>query len=254
MTEFLEALKQRQNDIDLLPVFHNSDAYSFRSILKGRTIELNLCSVLKKDLTYVFYGKPSYRKQLGNSTSNYSKFPICFILNTENLPTPYKVYPFDSGLFSLNSEFRTKYFHPRMKLDDFEISKDTGTLKNFISTYFGNNKSYLHNNVNMIDGFGNNYEALSYYNLIQAKEDDFFDDRVSTIEICYDSPIPLNVKTVNNIVCPSSFLDDKEIKSIIENELKISYPITYYSYRCNPLELHGIIREKAYNYLHKIGA
>ena len=140
-----------------------------------------------------------------------------------------------------------------MKLEDFEINSNVDALKNFIFTYFGNNRAYLHNNVKNIENFETNFEAQSYYNLIQAKEDDFFDDRISTLEISYETPIKIDSSTINNIICPSSFFDDTEIKNIVEQDLKISHPITYFSYRCNPLELHGIIRDKAYDYLNKLG-
>ena len=108
MSQFLEIIEKRQNEIGLMPVFHNTDAYSFRSILLSKSFDLSLCPVFNKKLTYAFYGKPSYRKHQDSSTSNSSKFPICFILNTENLPVPFKVFPFDSGLFYKNKKFREK--------------------------------------------------------------------------------------------------------------------------------------------------
>jgi len=55
-----------------MPVFHTTSAYSAKRIILDGTIDPSRCSVFKgDDLTYLFYGRPSYKKTGESQISKY---------------------------------------------------------------------------------------------------------------------------------------------------------------------------------------
>lgn len=244
MNNFSEIIQGVNPKIDILPLFHTCDTYSIRSILTSKKITPQQCDVFTcEELLYCFYGKSSYRINFEGATKNLSYFPTCFILKTETLPPPHKIFPFDTGAFVKLNTIKDEYFHKAMGVDDFLIGNNIDSARALVERFYSTNKNYFNvcptiteNEIPPI-----NLEARSYLQLIQEKKNATFDDRLSSIEIIFDEEININKDTVETIILPGLFYDDKVIKKIIDNDLKINNPITYNTHRGNPIEYHALI-------------
>src|SRR4051794_38754532 len=84
-----------------LPFTHITRAYSFDEMLDGETLEPTLCDVFKEPLVYLFYSRPAYRAKQGNNARLEFEWPIVFLFDAEKIAPIKRVFPFDSGAFSL---------------------------------------------------------------------------------------------------------------------------------------------------------
>ena len=244
MNNFVEILDKSSLKLKLLPLFHSCDIYSLRGILMEKKLTPCTCDVFTdEDLIYCFYGKSSYRIGLNKSTNNLAHFPSCFILKTEKMPNPHKVFPFDTGAFVKLPEIKEDYFHKKMDVKDFTIGNDIDCARALVEKFYSTNENYFncYPTIEEKDIPPINLEARSYLQLIKEKKQAKFDDRLSSIEVIFNQEIPINKDTVETVILPSTFLDDNRINNIITNELEVKAPITYDTHRGNPIEFQGLI-------------
>lgn len=244
MNKFSEIILDVEPKIELLPLFHSCDTYGLRAILEDKKLITHQCDVFTSEkLLYCFYGKSSYRISLDGATNNLAYFPTCFILKTEALPKPRKVYPFDTGAFVKLDEIKKEFFHKNMDVNDFIVGHNIDSARALVETFYSTNRNYFNvaPTISEDDIPPFNLEARSYLQLIKEKRQARFDDRLSSIEIVFDEDIQVNEATVETIILPGAFYDDRQIKNKINNELQISSPILYNTHRGNPIEFHGLI-------------
>ena len=92
-----------QNDSSLpLPLVHTTSAYSFADLCDGDSIDPRYCKWFKKDLIYLFYGRPAYRTEEAEFTDLSFNWPIIFVFDPEKIDGITSIYPFDTGAFFLN--------------------------------------------------------------------------------------------------------------------------------------------------------
>ncbi|TYA74393.1 hypothetical protein [Seonamhaeicola marinus] len=224
MEEFLNRINT-PSKLKRLPVFHSCDAFSFRSILKDREINTQLCNVYKgENLVYFFYGKPAYRVNDEYNTRLKSFYPISLILKENALEDVKRIMPFDSGAFHFG--LFKDYLHPKMTLSDFELNGSMDNTRKIVHYFFDTNKNYFLSNpkkdtkVDPLD-----FEVESYLELINSKQIQKVDDRKSIIEIQNNSSVSLTADNVLSIIIPDTLLVNPKVESFI-NELNIE-PILY---------------------------
>lgn len=66
-----------------MPIFHTTDAFSFRNMVERRAILPSECPVFKEEhLVYFFYGRPSYRKNSSFAPSlSLASFPVSLVFD-----------------------------------------------------------------------------------------------------------------------------------------------------------------------------
>lgn len=192
-----------------LPLTHVTDAYGLRSVVDEGRISPTHCEVFNRDLLYLFYGRPAYRKN-GEIQPNglRSYCPTVFILDPKYCDAAIQMYPFDTGAYHLNvfSEFLHKY----MQVRDFRLEVGIETPGKLVATFFGNNQGYYDRVVKQAVYSGSEFEVDSYQQLIGYKGQNSRDDRASSIELALADAVFLGTGVLA-IVLPESIVDDAYI-------------------------------------------
>lgn len=241
-----DKIENSKGALDFLPILHTCDGYSFREIIIDGFLDVNPCKVFnKEDLVYTFYGIPAYRIKSKKASENLAYFPVCFILDLEKCSlNPKRIFPFDSGAFHFFSDLKEKYFHDRIKLKNFNLNPIKATPKKTVDYFYNTNRNYLAKKptINSEDIPKIEFELRGYTQLINDKTADRYDDRLSTIEISFDSKIELNSDVFSSIILPNGFLDDQRIIEILKNKYGVLNPIGYSTYDGMPNEFMSRIR------------
>jgi hypothetical protein len=249
MQTFKAFVEKQSPSTPLMPLCHTCDAYTFRSIILSKKLEIRECNVFKGEkLLYFFYGRPSYRIGRPNgSTSLQAYYPVCFVLKWDQMKDPIRVIPFDSGAFykGLVHEF----FHTEMKKEDFVLNPEKDSAQKIVGGFFENNIGYINSEPRKnITCSKMDFEILSYLNMLEGKSDSFADDRRSTIEVQYNVDIDLNSNIVETIILPRVFLSDPDVLDVIQKQWNIT-PLVYEIFRGNPSEFQSVVFQKLHEHL-----
>ena len=209
----------------LMPLMHCTDFFSFRQIIRSGRLDPTPCKVFNKELLYLFYGRPAYKASYGEKKSftNKAYLPVTFILETEKIHGIEQIYPFDSGAYSHG--YFNEYIHPKSRLEDFMINRDTKVLPNLISNFYGNNISYFFGETRpMHKPAIDNVELNTYYDIINSTGNLDIDDRKYTIEVVINKSILLK-ELLYAIVLPLCIMDEELINKLNIWSAKIyNYP------------------------------
>jgi hypothetical protein len=245
---FSDFVSKQEIKVKELPLCHTTDAYCFRSIIDEKRLNVTPCQTFSGEaLVYLFYGRPSYRLSSEESSSLRCLYPICFVMTPVASMAIKRIAPFDSGAF--NSHYK-RYFHHKMKLQDFLLLPNQESILKLISFFFETNENYFTGNPS---GKKNipplEFEVESYFRLISDHTKSATDDRQSTIEVQYDSPVSLTNEEIKLLILPKLFLQDESfLKRIVSNWPDIDIK-GYSTFRGSPKEFHGLIFEAVRSFL-----
>ena len=230
-----------------LPVLHSCSVRTLEEILSTRVLKPQPCSIFKSEnLLYMYYGKPSYRIKSNDSHSEIGFFPSCFIFKMPN-EKPIKTFPFDSGIFEKDEEFRNKYFSIESKIKDFLLSNDILTAQKIVNYFYENNRNYYRSMPKHLDIPQHLFDVKYYYNLITSKDNSKYDDRMSSIEFAFDNPIHLDETNLLGVILPALYLD--RVEYLLSDLFNSVFVKAYESARGNPSHYHGNIHDSVYNFL-----
>ena len=213
---------------ELIPSTHISDAYNFDDILSEERLGTSLCDVMNEELVYLFYGRPSYRTRKTKRINLEHDAPIVFIFDTNKLQSIRNIFPFDSGAFKIG--LYSEYFNKNSKLEDFQLTPGTDTLRNLVRVFYGSNEEYFKG------ASRQNYEpSLKEFEVEGLREmskqppistdNASQDERSNTIEIQIDEPLYFT-ECLLGVVLPTRYLDDDETRSKLKT-WNVSYIGTY---------------------------
>jgi len=192
-----------------LPYVHSTDGHGLRAITNDGQITPQPCNVFEGErLTYLFYGRPSYRPNAKTGPTTHSAMlPVCLIFKPDAQFTITRVYPFDSGAF--HNAMLDSFLHPRMKLGDFALAADRSTPGKLISYFFGSNENYLdrklmRSNPDSPDDF----EVQSFIDLASARGTNSFDSRSATVEVQTSDTLNF-YNMIEAVIIPSSLAGGK---------------------------------------------
>lgn len=247
-SRFAKSIKTSRGTKPLLPLVHNCEAYDFREIMESESIAPTLCDTFSnEELSYFFYGKPSYRTAKTSDASSMSAyFPTCFVIDAPKLNFPKRVFPIDSGAFS--AKLFNEFMHRKTDISDFSLPPKVDSAARVVSYFFGKNRSYYDSKPKQVDITPIEFEVQSYYELISHKAPTQFDDRRASIELQYNDHIELNKTKVHLVIIPNAFLDEPFIKKKILEEWKAEIR-TYYTTHCNPNEYISTINRELRDFL-----
>lgn len=212
-TDCLQCLLASDTDVDeeALPFAHTCDSYTFRDVLDTNQLEPSPCQVYTgENLLYFFYGRPAYKKILGESVSMESFWPVTLLIDPISFGGIKRVLPFDSGGFPKQYE---QALHPKMKREHFELAADIQTIRRFVKGFWGCNRAYFEGRKDGSPSIrATDFEAKAFVELISTKTSTPGDDRRSSIEIQIEDIVALRPGTpVVLAVLPSEISEEPEV-------------------------------------------
>lgn len=229
-----------------LPYVHATRSYNIAQIKSSDQIKSNQCKHFNEDLTYLFIGRPAYKRNSDGSEAEHWELPCCFIFDTidENLIS--RIFPFDSGAYKNNLYPDYINFMP---INEFE-TKESRSPGRIISALYGNAASYFRGKPKNTDDFEEEFqlgvldaEIKALRKLAGDGTPANFDDRRLTIEVQISGGIDLGIYPPTAVVLPSIYMRDPEIRDKIINEWKAD-PITYEMFSLSHDKYDGIIYAK----------
>ena len=237
-----------------LPLVHTTDWKKFNQLMDAGTVLIAPeCDVFPPErISYLFYGRPSFKVHMGlSATSNEATDSVCLIFETESVPSPKRIYPFDSGAFHLG--LYEKFHHPEDKKEQFEIHPNFDSVKKFVGKYFETNKNYFKENFRPdLNPPITELEARTYIDIASARSQTPFDSRKSSLEIQVDGNLDLLVVNVLAVIVNEDVLDDPKVVNFIENTLGAE-SIGYFSPHAAPEEQALLMMNLAKNWYEKRG-
>jgi hypothetical protein len=218
-----------------MPSAHTTDGFSFRQVLRDKALKPSICAPFDEPLLYFFYGRPSYRVLKNFGPTSLSCFSTaCFIFDTQTLPKPKRIFPFDTGAWI--GGYYSDFIHPEMNPLHFEVHPTYSDAAKIVDLFFGSNQSYYSGRcrpdlaLDVLDMEGQCLKAM-----LSTPGRTKFDDRRGTIELQLEGPLSLNDAKVIGIVLPSHFMDDPAVRKFCDVELGTS-TIPYDCHHASPAE------------------
>lgn len=236
---------------ELLPFVHTCDCFSFREIFNSGFIVPQYCDVFNEELSYYFYGRPSYRVNNSSCSNLPFYFPVCFVISPECIGKIKYMYPFDTGAYKKG--FYSNYISNRSVVTDYKLNNSLDFLRKFINFFYNNNKNYYDGKANVeidkVDAMA--YEIQSIYALINSKEQSQTDNRCQTIEIQMEDKLSIKMGGIKAIVLPGAIVSSAGVSEYIyDNDIEL---ITYSLNRSSPCEITPLIIEKVRDFYQKKG-
>jgi hypothetical protein len=216
-----------------LPLVHTTAAYRLDSILESGSIIPTQCDVFRTPLTYFFVGRPAYKLHGSDAEAEYWELPACFIFEYSLVPSPEKVFPFDSGAFH---QGRMPSYINMMDRDQFDVHSVPEAPTKIIGAYFPNLASYMKGKAKDTVGFQNEFtlgvfeaEAKAVHRLSLEKNNTHVDDRRLSVEIATSETFELSKNKPLAVVAPDEYFADPNFLSKVSGEwgaMPIAYPIS----------------------------
>lgn len=206
-----------------LPFVHSTDAHGLRSMTMQNAIIPQPCNVFEPErLTYLFYGRPSYRpNEHVGATTHTALLPVCLIFKADAAIKIKRVFPFDSGAFQ--NDFLDSFLHPKMSLGDFLLTADPATPGKLISYVFGTNENYVKRKLQRTDPeHADDFEVQSYLDIASAKGTNKFDIRSATIEVQTEESLNFS-DTVEAVILPSSLEGSPTHQALVKNGAQVIF-------------------------------
>ncbi|MBF0603994.1 MAG: hypothetical protein HQL07_09900 [Nitrospirae bacterium] len=241
-----------------MPLTHVAGWEIFQEILQSGKLVPQKDSLFQKDLVYFFYGKAAYRPKEDPTQSRYlvdlDQLPACILLDGGRLQGRVGQVPFDTGGFFYGLLDPPLAGNNLTALSDYELHGDHDCLRRCVWAFYESNDGYFEERPRVSLLFPSGSDPVArYYELIQTKRSDKFDDRGKTFEIRFDQEIPLNDQTVMKIVIPKGWIDDKNISSLLV-DLGIRKKVVYYIPYMGTFEEHlAVMRERVTGVLREGG-
>lgn len=228
-SEWLESLPNSEQKV--LPLTHVTKFENARRVIDKGELEPQHCDVLGGDYVFTFYGRSAYRVKVDGTVTSESLSPICLIFDCELERGPKKRFPFDSGAFG--NGFYSSALQSDAKIDDFEIIGGDTLPNRLISAFFDSSEKYIDGDSSGIRPADkickvDDSEARAFHELASGLGTNRADDRLHTIEFCFDRPLKLKGK-LKGVIVPSTLWGEqfksKFIEKIDTSDIQIS---TYY--------------------------
>jgi hypothetical protein len=265
MSSFADYLTGHPICEPLMPVVHTTKYLKFVNILNSHQLLPMPCSRFKKDLLYLFYGRPAYRVSVDvTADGQLLHLPISFILQPDVVSTSEGVYPFDTGAYFTD---RYKAFLDGIALDGFELGDFPVAPQKLVSAFYrkGNADYYSGNVVDKIEASELDIEVNAYFRLIKDTEMAYRDetspdDRRLTAEILSKDWIDLRANQLPDGVVQNRVLAvavPLQAVPKVEEVVTKTWGAELLTYRASlfskPDECHGMVWQRVTDFLERKG-
>lgn len=215
-----------------LPALHSTSAYQAKQIIKGGLINPQPCPVYKgEDLTYLFYGRPSYKKLGESQLAKYWELPSIFVMEYQTIDIK-RVFPFDTGAFIQN---RYPNFISMMDISEFEATNSLSAPQRLVGSFFVDADRYFRLKPRERRDFVHRYDVTSTDEEIHALYDlilsysEKIDDRRFAVELQTEKQILLKECGLMAVIIPEEYCESDELISIVESHGAEVIPYPTYS-------------------------
>jgi hypothetical protein len=202
-----------------MPAIHTTNAYNAKRIIKGNLLSPQDCTVFKNDsLTYLFYGRPSYKYSSDSQVSKYWELPSLFIFDYTKIQCK-RIFPFDSGAHNIGLY---PNFLNMMPLEEFEVNGQINAPERIVGSFFVDTDRYFRLKPRDRRDFESRYGVTSTEEEILALHDlaflysDKIDDRRFAIELQTEAPLSMNNGSLMAIIIPEEYYEDELIVNFLE--------------------------------------
>jgi hypothetical protein len=214
-------INQQTSAPGLLPLVHIARAYSFDDILDGDVLEPYDCDVFKEKLIYLFYGRPAYRAKDGNNARLEFEWPIVLVFDPEKIGEIKRIFPFDTGAFSLR--LYAEFFDKHSELSHFALEPVLESVSQVVGAFYQDNEEYYRGETRKnVDIPPRQFEAQGVHELARLpgvqgtqSRDRTRDERSSAIELQVSHAISF-LDALIAVVLPAPYLGDKEIQDALQ--------------------------------------
>ena len=183
-----------------------------RRIVSGGSLERRQCNVFGKELVYFFAGRPAYRFGKGDEKNDQLNFfPFAIALSPATLPTPFHVFPFDTGAYMAG--FYDEVVDPSIYIDDYELEPHLDSVIRHIEWAFGGMEEYLDARIrpelaSSIPHWRSVAQSWMRIASLAATGRNKPDRRASAIELAFSQSIDLRQGHAKLLVFPEQLLED----------------------------------------------
>ena len=218
--------------------------------------------IFDENLLYFFYGKPSFFPKTTQSSNLLFNTQVFFVLKPDIISAARRVFPFDSGAFTVG--LYARYLSAGMNLLDFQIELDTAhsggtpyptSAQKIVAAIYGTNENYFRSEhredlaPSMMD-----FEVHAFLELLRSKAGEDFDDRRSVIEIQSTRPVSLNSDTMAGIILPIELVEHDSVAAFIDRcGLDSDSILTYNAMRSKPEYYAALATERVGTLLEQKG-
>ncbi len=237
-----------------LPLMHTTKTRHVPGVIRDGGLIPRQCPEFLEELAYLFYGRPAYRgRRKAGERKGMPIAPTCFILSFDAVGDPKRLYPFDTGGYPIYCT-QVKGLLPR---GAFELDAIKLEARKVPFLFFGDNTRYFNGKMlppAMLRPMTATCAAASQYVVLQKQlRMARYDDRVFSVELQYDRPVPLNARTVDVVIIPRAKLDakvdGKTIAAVIEQDWRATV-LDYATWEwLEAVENHGSMMQQAARHL-----
>ncbi|MBG6204677.1 hypothetical protein IWQ48_005846 [Labrenzia sp. EL_13] len=224
-----------------------------REIIRIGKIEARVCKALGSELVYFFAMRPAYKLRNADQKKDILDFfPFVFLVSTDNLGSPYHVYPFDTG-GALEGAFDDGA-SPAVYLEDYELEETLQAVNDHIEWAFGSPADYYDGNLKLdfgkdIPEWDSGPKTYAKIARLASAGSNRPDWRASAIELAYARHIELG--HVKFAVLPYQFLEDPHGPNTEMVEKLTSAGVAWETYQWRPnrapadfhVEINRLVRE-----------
>lgn len=227
-----------------MPAVHTTSAYAGKKIIQGDLIRPQHCEIFDESLTYLFYGRPSYKKIGESQVAHYWELPALFVMDYETIDVK-RIFPFDTGAFK-----RKKYpsFINMMPMDEFEVTNALSAPQRLVSAFFVDPSRYFRLRPRDVRDFSHRFEVTSTDEEIKALHElvlsysENIDDRRFAIEVQTDCELKLSECGLKAVIIPEEYCESDELIRVVENN----------SAEVIPYPTHSLKQEMYYHTIYNI--
>jgi hypothetical protein len=227
----------------LLPVYHTCDGFDARThVERNAIITDDTCEVFKEKITYLFYGRPSYKYFVDtDATTNLSLYPVCFVLRLDHIGKIKRIFPFDTG--AMFHKRLSRYMHKKNTVLDFEMEPNTNRINDIVFHFFGSIKNYINPSTSGRQHSSSDFESVAYANMVESFVRTEADERRVTIEVQADQTVQLTPDSLQALILPTQLRSSRLFDDFIrDNGIKVqSYDIEVW----NPSQSFGLVSAAA---------
>jgi hypothetical protein len=193
-----------------LPLTHVTEVWKAKEAIFRTELIAKKCDVYRIKLLYFFVLRPAYLRKTGDErTHRVSRFPFAFVLRPEAVPTPYHVYPFDTGAAATGA-FKD-HADEEISLEDYELEPTHEAAMSFIQWAFGSWEAYYEGRLRAefrSELAVHECVASGYIDVAEMGVDGSLDHdkRASTVEMAASHNVPL-AGNVQLMIIPAQYLE-----------------------------------------------
>jgi len=195
-----------------MPLTHITKGIGAEDISRSGSVSPTRSGIFDEALAYFFYGRPAYRVTGDGTVKAEAACPYCFVFNAALINKAKAIFAFDTGAFD-----RRLYKHilmDEMDVEDFSLEKGTDRPNRIISSIFGTRRTYFDGAMSKIPDREKltepwDFHPRAYLDLLVSRGRNEPDDRICSIEVLFDEPVPLSGNLLAVVVPHTVWADDK---------------------------------------------